>query len=224
MENEEQMEEVQQEEAQQEVQQESQSEESATVKEEVDERGVPWKNVALEARRKMEALEEKLNRIEQTIPRPTFGQPVSQPKPVDPVEKVKKFAADPDAFFDEKYQKLRYQDRLRDAEMWLREQDPNNYLDTEKKVIDTMREYGIQNPDPLLAVKKAYGLIKKLTPSPKQTDSQRQELLKRKQTESGNRPPALAKKDKIVSDIRKKAVQSSSDADMRDFFNEAFGG
>ena len=194
------------------------------VNSDVDERGVSYKNVAAEARRKAELLEEKIANLEAKM---AAGNPPVANNAYDAKARVTQLANNPDDFIDTKIvtkvQQLRYQDRLNDASNWLRDKDPKNYIANETKVIQIIKEYGITSPDPVMTVQKAWKLIDDLAPkiTPKPTIPNREAEIKKQQTSSANKPAPVTKTP-IINDIRAKAIASGDDADMRAFFNERF--
>lgn len=151
-----------------------------TVPSETDEQGVEWKNRAEEYRRKYEeALERQAAQQ---------SQPAAQPKVADEFENI---APDTKKLLDTYYQRMRHQEKLKDAYDYLREKNISV-----KEVDAIAAEYGLSNVDPMRLVKAAERI--KIATTPKKTPAvvsterevARTNKIKSTTTEVGSRPAA----------------------------------
>jgi hypothetical protein len=101
-----------------------------------DERGVDWKNRAMEYERKLKDLETKVTAM-QPPPAPVV--------PPDTQKELEHFVADPQGYLENHYQRRRFQEELPKAEKWLSEQAHFPGWDRAKEVI---RNHGIDFSDP----------------------------------------------------------------------------
>jgi hypothetical protein len=205
----------------------------------VDERGVSWKNVAMEKQRKLEEMEDRIKSIESRVqaqppyaPYPYAVAPQvapQQPQPVvNPEERLNKFVANPDEFFETLYQKRRREELMGEANDYLLENGLNA-----QEVAQTIMSNGIDMSHPLKAVKRAIKLLdskkqdiarqaelKHKDDIRLQEELKKQQIIKQTQPLPGNKPTVTPSHQS--DEFRAKAVQTGKEKDVTDFFRSRF--
>ena len=152
---------------------------------EVDERGVPWKNQAMEYKRKYQEMLERQQASQVQPPLP------KQEEKYDPEQEVAKFAKDPKGYMESYIQRVEYQKNLRQAFDYVTEHG----MDVQQ-INSVAADYGISNADPIRMVKKVKEILdlKKAATNPrsqqvvKKVDGNRTEKIKKTTTEAGSKP------------------------------------
>ena len=190
----------------------------------VDERGVEWKNVAMEEKRKRETMEDRIERLEQSQSPyvPPQQQMPQQPK-VDQSKVVEKFAGNIDGYLDNYYDKRRHKERVDDAISYVTSKGL-----TVKEVDRIAYEYGISSADPMKMVKSVERILKatnKPEPAPKpvnkEKEAERVKKIKQNTTESGSRP-SVPKPD-ITKASKERFLASGEQSDLTDYFRKQMG-
>jgi hypothetical protein len=192
--------------------------------EEVDERGVSYRNVAAEYQRKfersaeeLEALKAEVASLKNTLPKPKAPEPQKQPD-----------LSDPDKYIAYKVQEaqkqLVHQQKLADAEALIQQKFGASRLQYGvQKVLDYAKENMIDvATDPVRAVTKILNDIEKPKKQLSAEDRKKtQEAIKNK-PESGKRPPAppVNNKPAIDENLRTRGTRDDAAAWLIERFKE----
>lgn len=135
---------------------------SSSPAESVDEKGVPWKNRAMEQERKnadaqlrLEEYESRLAELEETASKTKAGS--AQPTPDQVNAKLGEFVKDPDAYIDRKVKEREFQDQLLKVVPWLKNQE--GFVEEDKlRLLQIEREHSLGGA-PLQVAKTAWSLL-----------------------------------------------------------------
>lgn len=208
--------------------------------EEVDNQGVPLKNRLAESERKRKALEERMTKVEELFTQQNSAvqypyqpqQPMTSPQQQEQTDQTK-LPPETQKLLDDWYGKKRSQERLQEADMWLFNQDPQNWTNNSQEAMGIIRSNAALqnqfNADPLGAAKQAKKILdarREVLKKPKEEpvgeeeskvkEQERIAKIKETTTTSGKTTPA-PKKDK-VDEAYKKAVDWGSNRDIADYF------
>ena len=168
---------------------------------EVDERGVPWKNRAMEYERKyIEALER------QSKPAPAAPSQ-NEPEETDEVGKVIK------PYLDKYLQRVQHQEKLKTAFDYITEKGL-----TVAEVDKVAAEFGLSNADPLRMVKNVEKILKARKPQEaprkvvnKDVEKKRIEKIKKTTTEAGSKPAEARPKESAAHLAKFKSTGDKKD-------------
>jgi len=227
------------------VNEQNEQNEQPGVKGDVDERGVPWQNVAKEAQRKVDELNERIAQIESRISTPHI-QPMAQPETPQPVQRKRTWDEivndSPDDFFDREYKRRRelerreeeqrkYNEAMKEADSLIHKINPMKYKENVSRVSDVIRTRSISMTNPVNAVRSALEWIeledkanlsaRERENVQKQTnEKQRVENIKQKQTTSGTKPPP--QKIKPANTAYERAIETGNPRDAEQFFRSSY--
>jgi len=211
----------------------------------VDERGVPWKNRAMENERKLSEISERLARMETHA----ISQPIPQipspdtPNSVDPQRDIEEFTTNPDAWYKKKRaqeqaieQQSIMQQKMADARAIIASRGADKYNENYTKVMAMTEKWGLNTADPVRAVQKAFELLDlENTASMSQREKQLQaESIKKAEEETkrnaqiknqavgGSKPPVNVKVNsaKDADEDMGRIKQTGSERDVTSFLRK----
>ena len=214
---------------------------------EVDERGVPWKNVAMENERKLNEISERLARMEVNAvsqPIPQIPSPAT-PNSVDPQREIEEFTTNPDVWYQKKRAQERaveqqsiMQQKLAEARALIASRGADKYNENYTKVMAMTEKWGLNTSDPVKTVQKAFELLdlennasmsqreKQLaqeTSKKNEEEAKRNNEIKKTQAVGGSKPPVATKvvNQDYIDNVREKGdIKSVNDFFRNNVFND----
>lgn len=165
-----------------------------------DERGVDWKNRAMEYERKYKELEAKV--------------PAKEPTPQLPEDKQKRlmeFVEDPDGYLDRHYQERKFREELPVAEDWLSKQPHFSGWD---RVKDLVKEHQIGG-SPMRAARTVSELLKAEALEREFSDKKRTETISKSSPDTVSRTTTVDNKT-TRRDLIKQLAKAQAKGDMQE--------
>lgn len=207
---------------------------------EVDDRGVPLKNVVAELQRKLDEASERLSRFEAArYQQPEVPQTSTRKKSREEI--LAEINQDPEGYFERKVEeklrareeqqlKVEAQKKFQEADKLVYDKDPNKYRENAIQVAGIIKKYNINMANPVDGVKAALDIYeqqqklnsmvsKSLKKQTQDSDVVRTTEIKKTQPVPGNKATPQVSKQSVSADVyRKQATESGAEKDVYNFF------